>query len=286
MERKLAGKVAVVAGASRGAGRGIALTLGDAGATVYIAARTTRGGTQPPDGAPGTIEDTAEEVTARGGYGIAVRTDCTDEKAVASLFDRIQREQGRIDVLASSIFDGIGFMRGWGKPFWKQPVTDWREGMTGAHAVYLTAHYAAKMMASQRSGLIVGVTDMILEDGPRGYAGHLMTDLGHECINRLLFDISHELKKHQVSVITLMPGFMRTERVMMHMTSEKVKKQFGFDRSESPEYLGRAVAALAADPKYALGETGNILFVADIAKRYGLTDVDGKYIARFAARAS
>jgi len=286
MERKLAGKVAVVAGASRGAGRGIALALGDAGATVYIAARTTRGGPTPPDGAPGTIEDTAKEVTARCGKGIAVRTNCTDEKDVDSLFDRIQHEHGRVDVLASSIFDGIGFMRGWGKPFWEQPVSDWQEGITGAQAIYLTAHHAAKMMASRRSGLIVGVTDMIVGDGPRGYAGHLMMDLGHECINRLLFDISHELKKLKVSVITLMPGFMRTERVMMHMTSEKVKKQFGFDRSESPEYLGRAVAALAADPKYALSETGKILFVADIAKRYGLTDVDGKYIPRFAAHAS
>src|SRR5438874_688428 len=230
MEKKLAGKVAVVAGASRGAGRGIALALGDAGATVYVAARTTRSGSKPPDGAPGTIEDTAEEVTARGGQGIAVRTDCSDERDVAALFERIQREQGRLDVLASSIFDGIGFMHNWGKPFWEQPGTDWREGMGGAHAVYLTARHAAKLMASQRSGLIVGVTDFILGDGPRGYAGHLMTDLGHECINRLLFDISHELKKYNVSVITLMPGFMRTERVMMHMTTEKRKKQFGFDR--------------------------------------------------------
>jgi NAD(P)-dependent dehydrogenase (short-subunit alcohol dehydrogenase family) len=286
MPAKLNGKVAVVAGASRGAGRGIALALGDAGATVYVVGRTIRGGPKPVDGAPGTVEDTADEVTTRGGQGIPVPTDCTNPAEVASLFDRVQREQGRLDVLACSIFDGIHFMQTWGKPFWEQPASDWREGIAGATSLYLTARHAAAIMSRQKSGLIVGVTDMIMDEKePRGYCGHMMQDLGHETINRLMFNMSHELKKHKVAVCTLMPGFMRTERVLMHLKTEALKKQFGFERAESVEFVGRAVAALASDSKGALARSGKISFVADIAQQYGFTDIDGRVVPRFQAQA-
>jgi NAD(P)-dependent dehydrogenase (short-subunit alcohol dehydrogenase family) len=286
MAGKLSGKVAVVAGATRGAGRGIALVLATAGATVYVVGRTTRGGPKPIDGAPGTVEDTAEEVSSRGGQGIAIPTDCTNPEEVASLFGRVQREQGRLDVLACSIFDGVNFMQNWGKPFWEQPVSDWRDGMAGVTSLYLTSRHAAAVMAKQKSGLIVGITDMIMDEKePRGYCGHMMQDLGHETINRLMFNMSQELKKHKVAVCTLMPGFMRTERVLMHLKSEELKKQFGFERSESTEFLGRAVAALASDPKGALSRTGKISFVADIAQQYGFTDVDGRVVPRFSAKA-
>jgi NAD(P)-dependent dehydrogenase (short-subunit alcohol dehydrogenase family) len=141
-------------------------------------------------------------------------------------------------------------------------------------------------MSRQKSGLIVGVTDMIMDEREfRGYCGHMMMDLGHESINRLMFNMSHELKKHKVAVCTLMPGFMRTERVLMHLKTEELKKQFGFERAESPEYLGRAVAALTADPKGALARTGKISFVADIAEQYGFTDIDGRKVPRFHAQA-
>jgi NAD(P)-dependent dehydrogenase (short-subunit alcohol dehydrogenase family) len=286
MPGKLNGKVAVVAGASRGAGRGIALALGDAGATVYVTGRTTRGGPKPIDGALGTVEDTAEEVTSRGGQGIAVPTDCTNPAEVSSLFERVQGEQSRLDVMACSIFDGLNFMQGWGKPFWEQPDSDWREGIAGATALYLTARHATAMMAKQKSGLIVGITDMVMDDKePRGYCGHMMQDIGHETIDRLMFNMSHELKKHRVAVCTLMPGFMRTERVLMHLKTEVLKKQFGFERSESTEFLGRAVAALAADPKGALARSGKISFVADIAQQYGFTDIDGRVVPRFHVQA-
>lgn len=286
MAKHLSGKIAVVAGASRGAGRGIALALGDAGATVYVAARTVRKGPKPADGAPGTVEDTAEQVTARGGKGIAVQADCTNEQDVDALFERVGREQERLDILANSIFDGIGFMQGWGKPFWEQPASDWREGIAGAHSMYLLARRAGRMMAKQKSGLIVGVTDMVMDEKePRGYCGHMMQDLGHETINRVLYNVSEELKKHKVAVITMMPGFMRTERVLMVLNTEKLKKQFGFERSETPEFLGRAVAALAGDPKGAMTKAGKIVFVADVAKEYGFTDVDGKVIPRFQVQA-
>ena len=286
MPGKLKGKVAVVAGASRGAGRGIALALGDAAATVYVSGRTTRGGPKPSDGAPGTVEDTAEEVTSRGGQGIAVPTDCTNPGEVASLFERVQSEQNRLDVMACSIFDGLNFMQGWGKPLWEQPDSDWGEGITGATALYLTSRYAAGIMTKQKSGLIVGITDMVMDDKePRGYCGHMMQDIGHETIDRLTFNMSHELKKHRVAVCTLMPGFMRTERVLMVLKTEALKKQFGFDRSESTEFVGRAVAALASDPKGALARSGKISFVADLAQQYGFTDIDGRVVPRFHAHA-
>lgn len=286
MAIKLSGKIAIVVGASRGAGRGIALALGEAGATVYVTARTHRGGPKPPDNAPGTVEDTAEEVTACGGLGVAVRADCTNEADVDALFDRVTREQGRLDILANSAFNGIGFMPNWGKPFWQQPASDWHDGMSGAHSIYLTARRAAAIMAKQKSGLIVGVTDMIFDERQvRPYCGHMMQDLGHETINRVLFNIAEELRKHKVAAITLMPGFMRTERVLMALKTEEAKKQFGFERSETPEYLGRAVTALASDPQGAFARTGKISFVADIAKEYGFTDVDGKVIPRFEVHA-
>src|SRR4051812_4836709 len=121
MPTSLNGKVAVVAGASRGAGRGIALALGTAGATVYVAGRTFRGGPKPSDGAPGTVEDTAEEVTSRGGQGIPIPADCTDPAQVDALFAQVQRDHGHLEILACSIFDGINFMQTWGKPVWEQP---------------------------------------------------------------------------------------------------------------------------------------------------------------------
>jgi NAD(P)-dependent dehydrogenase (short-subunit alcohol dehydrogenase family) len=287
MPEKLNGKVAVVAGASRGAGRGIALALGDAAATVYVAGRTSRSGPKPADGAPGTVEDTAEEVSSRGGHGIAVPVDCTDSGEVASLFERVQQDQGRLDILACSIFDGVNFMKTWGRPFWEQPVSDWRDGMAGATALYLSSRNAAAIMTKQKSGLIVGITDMIMDEKePRAYCGHMMMDLGHETINRLMFNMSEELKKHKVAVCTLMPGFMRTERVLMHLKTEALKKQFGFERAESVEFVGRAVAALGTDPKGALARSGKISFVADIAEQYGFTDIDGRVVPRFQVQAS
>jgi NAD(P)-dependent dehydrogenase (short-subunit alcohol dehydrogenase family) len=284
----LQGKVAVVAGASRGAGRGIARALGAAGATVYVLGRTSRGGPPPADGAPGTIEDTAEDVTARGGVGIPVRADCTSEAEVVAAFERVGREQGRLDVLANAVWgmaDGFPSMEdwqaSWNRPFWEQPLRQWPAMMqAGPYAYFLASYHAARQMVKAGKGLIVGVTDGIVEGSTGEYGGQLVWDLAHHCINRLLLGMSVEAKPHNVAVVTLMPGFMQTERVLMSVKTEELKKMFRFDKSESPEYLGRAVAALAADEKV-IEKTGKIHFVADLAREYGFTDVDGRYVPRF-----
>jgi NAD(P)-dependent dehydrogenase (short-subunit alcohol dehydrogenase family) len=287
--KPLKDKVAVVAGASRGAGRGIALALGEAGATVYVAARTVRGGPRPPDGAPGTIEETAEEISSRGGCGIAVRTDCTALADVAALFDRVHEEQGKLDVLANAVWGGADafqsmedWQESWRRPFWEQPFNQWNQMIVaGPIAYYLASCHAARLMAAGGGGLIVGVTDGIIDGTPpEEYQGQLMWDLGHHCINRLMLGMSVEGKPHRIAVVTLMPGFMRTERVMMNLKTEELKKMFRFDLSESVEYIGRAVAALATDSDV-LNKTGAIHFVADLAREYGFTDVDGKAIPRF-----
>ena len=285
----LKGKIAVVAGASRGAGRGIALALGEAGATVYAVGRTARGGPKPADGAPGTVEDTAEEVTARGGVGIPARADCTAEDDVAVLFERVRHEQGRLDVLANAVWgaaDGVtstdDLMASWQRPFWEQPLRQWRDMMTaGPYAYYLTSWHAVRMMAAAGRGLIVGVTDFYVEGAKADdHGGQLLWELSHYAINRLMQGMGHEARSRGVAVVTLMPGFMRTERVLTAMKTEEMRKMFGFDQSESPEYLGRAVAALAADADV-MRKTGKVHFVADLAREYGFNDVDGRRVPRF-----
>jgi NAD(P)-dependent dehydrogenase (short-subunit alcohol dehydrogenase family) len=291
------GRVAVVAGASRGAGRGIALALGEAGATVYLAGRTMRGGAKPSDGAAGTIDDTADQIKARGGTAIPVRADFTVESDVAALFDRVQSEQGRLDILANAVWgaaDGYSsendWQSAWGKPFWEQPAGAWHHMMNGGpYAYFLASYHALRLMAPKKRGVIVGVTDGIIDGvsdevlsgGITGeYQGQLVWTLAHEVINRLMYGISAEAKSHKVAVITLMPGFMRTERVEQYLNTEKLRKMMRYDLAESTEYLGRAVTALAGDAKV-LKKTGRIHFVADLAKEYGFTDVDGRQVPRF-----
>lgn len=294
---KLEGKVAVVAGASRGAGRGIALGLGEAGATVYAVGRTSRQGPAPADGAPGTVEETAEEVTARGGTGIAVRADCTSVDDVKALFERVDRERGRVDVVANAVWgmsDAFPTMEDsqklWSQPFWEQPATAWRDLMgSGPEAYFLVTREATLRMAAAGRGLVVAVTDGILPkgDGDATAAaaspepgGPLLWDLAHATINRMMRAIALEGKPHGISAVTLMPGFMQTERVVRLLTTPELKKMFRFDLSESTLYLGRAVAALAKDP-HVKKKSGRIHFVADLAREYGFTDADGRLVPRF-----
>jgi NAD(P)-dependent dehydrogenase (short-subunit alcohol dehydrogenase family) len=228
---------------------------------------------------------------------VAAQADCTDDRQVAALFDRIAKEHGRIDVLANAVWgaaDALGesvtmdnWMSLWSTPFWEQPTTAWQHMMDGGpRAYFLMSTHAIRNMVKQGRGLIVGVTDLYFEPPPGkkppdpiGH-GQLLWTLSHLCINLLMQGIAGEAKKKKIAALTLMPGFMRTERVVRVMTDDKIKKQFRFDLSESTEFIGRAVAALAADSRV-MSKSGRVHFVADLAREYGFTDVDGRQVPKF-----
>jgi NAD(P)-dependent dehydrogenase (short-subunit alcohol dehydrogenase family) len=262
-------QVAVVTGASRGAGRAIALQLGEAGATVYVTGRSVRGA-PTTENLPGTIDETAEEVTTRGGTGIAVRCDHTIVADVEALFAQVQREQGRLDLLVNNVwggyehYDGAEFVA----PFWEQPLQRW-EGMftAGVRAHLLAGRFAAPLMLPQRRGLIVNTVAWAFDK----YLGNLFYDVAKAAIIRMAFGMAEELRPHGIAAVALAPGFMRTERVM----AEHARSPFDLSATESPEYLGRAVAALAADPEV-LTKSGRVLTAGDLAREYGFTDVDGR----------
>ena len=279
--KPLNGKVAVVAGASRGCGRGIALALGDAGATVFVTGRTTRGGPKPVDGAPGTIEDTADEVTKRGGNGVAVRVDHTDAAQVSGFLATVER----LDILVCAVWGGNERYRDsiWNEPFWKQPVETWTEFLDACpHAFWLCAHAAAPRMAGNGGGLMVAVTEPVTDQfaGQQASLAETFSELAHYSTNKLVSSLAADAKEVGVAVIGLLPGFMRTERVEMHLPDEASRKLYRYDLSESTEYAGRAVVALACDSNV-LVKSGSLLFVADLAEEYGFTDIDGKRVGNF-----
>jgi NAD(P)-dependent dehydrogenase (short-subunit alcohol dehydrogenase family) len=285
MRSELSGKIAVVAGASRGCGRGIALSLGEAGATVYVTGRTTRTGPKPVDQAPGTIEDTADEVTRRGGYGLAVAVDHTDSGQVEGLFARLRQAHGRLDILACAVWGGNERYVDplWAQPFWTQPIGIWSEFLdAGPRAFWLAAHASARIMAESRSGLIVAVTEPITNqfDGQQPSLAESFSHLAHYSTNRLVSDLARDGRAAGIAVVGLLPGFMRTERVEMHLPDEESRKLYRYDLSESTEYSGRAVVALARDANV-LAKSGSLVFVADLAKEYGFTDVDGTRVGNF-----
>jgi NAD(P)-dependent dehydrogenase (short-subunit alcohol dehydrogenase family) len=262
-------KVVVVTGASRGAGRAIALVLGEAGATVYVTGRSVRGGSTT-ENLSETIDETAEGVTARGGAGIAVRCDHTVVEEVEALFARVERGHGRLDVLVNNAWGGYEQYShtAFTAPFWEQPLRHW-DGMftAGVRAHLLASRFAAPLMLPHRAGLIVNTVAWAFDD----YLGNLFYDIAKAAIIRMSFGLAQELRPYGISAVALAPGFMRTERVM----SEHAKNPFDLSGTESPEYLGRAVAALAADAEI-LAKSGRLLTVGDLAREYGFTDVDGQ----------
>jgi NAD(P)-dependent dehydrogenase (short-subunit alcohol dehydrogenase family) len=262
----LDGRIAVVTGGSRGAGRSIAHVLGEHGATVYVTGRST--GSERTENLPGTIEATAEEVSARGGQGIAVRCDHTRDGDVEALFLRVEQERGRLDLLVNSAWGGYERHEGRGfvAPFWEQPARHW-DGMftAGLRAHLFAARAAAPMMIAQKQGLIVSVVAWAFGE----YLGNLFYDVSKAATIRLAFALSKELAPHGVAALALAPGFMRTERVMAAHAAEP----FDLSATESPEYLGRAVAHLAAD-HLIMKKSGLILTVGELAEEYGFTDLD------------
>src|SRR5437763_3105584 len=284
--KKLKGKVAVVAGATRGTGRGIACALGEAGATVYCTGRSTRENrparrpknAKPFDLAnrPETIEETAEMVSARGGTGIHAQVDHTSEEQVAALFERVRKERGRLDILVNDVWGGDELSE-W-KPFWK--LSTEKGLLMLRRAVFshvITSRHAAPLMVERKRGLIVEVTD---GDGLH-YRGTLFYDLVKVSVIRLAFDMAEELRKHKVAAVAVSPGFLRSEAMLEHMGvteenwREGAKKNPSFVESETPLFAGRAVAALASDPKI-LKKSGKVLSSWNLAREYGFKDADGR----------
>jgi NAD(P)-dependent dehydrogenase (short-subunit alcohol dehydrogenase family) len=265
--QRVEGKVALVTGASRGGGKGIALVLGEQGATVYLTGRSVRG--EPTTlGRPGTIEDTAEELTARGGTGIPVRCDHTDDKQVVALFDRIRAEQGQLDLLVNNAWSGYEIAPWSNFDFWEIEWRHWDLMFDGGlRAAALASRLAAPMMIEAGRGLIVNITWVL--DRPHGHAFY---EVVKNATNKLTEQMADDLRPHRVACVAVSPGFMRLER--MDLTPEVAAK------AESAEFPGRAIAALAADANV-LAKSGGVFTTPALAREYGFTDVDGKQQSTF-----
>ena len=260
----LGGRVAIVSGASRGVGKGCALELGAAGASVYVTGRTVREGTAP---LPGTIGATAEEVTAAGGHCVAVECDHRDDGQVAALFERVRDEAGRLDVLVNNAFLIPKELTS-GLPFWESPISNWDDMIdVGTRSAYVASRFAARIMTGQKCGLIANISS----SGAAEYAWHVAYGVGKAALDRITADTACELEKHGVAVVSLWPGLVMTERIQ---TLGDAMPALDTSGAESQRFTGRAVAALAADPEI-LVKTGRALTSRDLADEYGFTDVDG-----------
>jgi len=269
MSKALEGKIAVVTGASRGVGKGIALGLGEAGATVYVTGRSVAPGTSDPrperPSLPGTIDETASQVSALGGKGIAVRCDHASDEEIRALVDRVRSEAGRIDILVNNVFavpDGKLTA-----PFWELPIDQWDQmHRVGLRSHYVATWHVAPLMIAAGEGLVVNVSSF----GAKIQAVNVAYGVGKAGLDRMSRDMGRELREHRVCVVSLWPGIVKTERLLAE------PDRLGFDPStgESPQLSGRAVAALAADPQR-LEKTGTAVVVAELAKEYGFTDLDG-----------
>jgi len=291
-KKRLKGKIALVAGATRGAGRGIAIALGEAGATVYCTGRSSRERTRgrpPTPGRPETIEETAELVTAAGGRGIAVKVDHTKPADVKKLVDGIRRRNKGLDILVNDVWGGDALTE-WGKTFWTVNLDNGLRMLKQAiHSHIITSHYAVPLMLGRRGGIIFEITD----GDAFYYRGNIFYDLVKISVIRLAFAMARELRKRDIVSVALTPGFLRSESVLEHFgVTEANWKEAGkkkdanvnskdqndapqdFMVSESPRYVGRAVVALAGDPKVKK-KSGRVFSSWALAREYGFTDLDG-----------
>jgi len=272
----LTGRVALVAGATRGAGRGIARALGEAGATVYCTGRSTRGNPSPY-GRPETIDETAEMIVSAGGAAIPARVDHTVESEVEALVARIDSERGRIDVLVNCVAGEDPMMHEWG--------SFWTTGTANGEAIFrqsvlshiITAKHVARLMVRDRRGLIVEVT----ESDTLGAGGNPLTQTVKLALKGLALNMAAELKAHAVAAVAITPGFLRSEAMLDRLGVTEANwrdagtKDANFLESESPLYVGRAVAALAADPNV-LSKSGSLCSSWELAREYGFADHDGR----------
>jgi NAD(P)-dependent dehydrogenase (short-subunit alcohol dehydrogenase family) len=274
----LTGKVAVVTGASRGIGKGIALALGAEGATVYVTGRTVASGSHP---LPGTVGETAKEVDRRGGKGVALKIDHAVDGEVAALFEQVRAEQGRLDILVNNAFalpeDLIE-----PKPFWEKPLSNWEMVDVGVRSNFVAAWHAAKIMVPQNSGIIIGIS---------GYVGVTYTygvvfGTCKSAVDRMSRDMAVELLPHNVASISLWQGLTFTERALRNLASNPTMKTLTVTNPAigcSPEYPGRVIAALANDQDV-MKRSGGTFITAELAQDYGVTDIDGKVIPSLRAQ--
>ncbi len=269
--RPLEGKIAVVAGATRGAGRGIACMLGEAGAAVYCTGRSVGAPSTP--GRPETTDRTAEMVTEHGGTGIAVRVDHTDPAQVRALFERVEAEAGRLDVLVNNV-NGDD-LSPWGTAFWEIPIDTGLKAIDrGISSHVITAHAALPLMIRSGGRLVAGITD-------RGSTGFYY-GFSKLAVMKMAELLAPELRPHGIAAVAVTPGFIRSEAVLEHFGVTEANWRDGiakdpyFAGSETPFYVGRAIAALAADPKLIL-KTGQVLSSWELADEYGFDDVDGAH---------
>jgi NAD(P)-dependent dehydrogenase (short-subunit alcohol dehydrogenase family) len=268
----LTGKVALVTGASRGIGKGIALALGEQGATVYVTGRTVTPGSHL---LPGTVGETAAEIDRRGGKGIAVPVDHADDAQVASLFSRVEREQGRLDLLVNNAFtlsDDLIVP----KPFWEKPLSNREMVDVGVRSNYVAAWHAAKLMVPRKTGLIIAIS---------GYVGVTYTygvvfGTCKSAVDRMARDMAIELQPHNVASISLWQGLTFTERANYNLARNPEMKARTVTNpaiGASVEFPGRVIAALASDPNI-MARSGGTFITAEVAADYGITDIDGKVI--------
>ncbi|MFD5463721.1 SDR family oxidoreductase [Kitasatospora sp. NPDC127059] len=279
----LAGRIALVAGATRGAGRALAVELGRAGATVYVTGRTTRARVSEV-GRPGeTIEDTAELVTAVGGPGIAVPTDHLDEAQVRALVERIDREQGRLDILVNDLWGGEHLLAGsvFGKRSWETPLADGLRMLElGVRSHVITAALLLPLLIRSDAPLHLEVTDGTAHANRR-YRENMYYDLAKNAPIRLAFGLGQELAEYGGAAVAVSPGFLRSEQMLAHFGvreenwRDAIAEEPTYAIAESPQYLARGVAALAADPDRAARWNGRSTSSGELARVYGVTDVDG-----------
>lgn len=276
--------ISLVTGASYGLGRGIAEVLGECGATVYVTGRSTRRRKSRPkhwpehdEGHPWTIEETAELVRSNGGRAVAVRCDHRVDRDVEKLFDRIERSEGRLDLLVNNVW-------GWGgqnvdlmRPTWETPVSIWDEMFgTGLRGHFTSSRSAIPLMLRQEKGLIVHTSSAPPTKGA-GFLSSVPYDVASRAIDRMSAYLAHELKKHGISALTVYPGWPRTVNMMEAFEKGRVgmsRKAF-FEATESPYLAGRAIASLAADPRV-LKKSGGTFSSGQLAREYNFTDVDGR----------
>jgi len=272
-------KIALVAGGTRGAGRGIAVELGAAGATVYVTGRTTR--TQRSEyNRPETIEETAELVTQAGGQGIPVQVDHLDSLQVQALVKQIEQEQGRLNILVNDIW-GAENLAQWNIPVWKHSLDSGLRMLRLAIDTHIiTSHFALPLLIQNPGGLVVEITDGTAEYNDTHYRLSLFYDLAKTSVIRMAWALAQELQPYQCTAVALTPGWMRSEMMLEHFGVKEANWQDGtakdphFAISETPRYVGRAVAHLASDPDVAR-RNGRSLSSGQLAKVYGFTDLDG-----------